>query len=83
MGKIINLIKMAILLRLRMKATKTALSLGDTLINKKAGTVFTSLRPIAGLFWLLHPRKAVYFFVLQKSIALAWSIVKAIVTKKI
>ena len=76
-----NLLKLTIILtkaKVADIATRRLLSFGD---NSKRR--FTPLRPIAGVFWLLHPRKALYFFILQKSLTVAWSITKSIINKKV
>lgn len=64
-------------------AIEKALSIGDKTVKSSTTNRFTPLRPIAGIFWLLHPQKALYFFILQKSLLIAWSIIKAIINKKI
>ena len=74
-----NLLKLTIILtkaKVADIATRRLLSFGDKMIK-------TPLRPIAGVFWLLHPRKALYFFILQKSLTVAWSITKSIINKKV
>ena len=78
-----NLLKLTIILtkaKVADIATRRLLSFGDKINSKRR---FTPLRPIAGVFWLLHPRKALYFFILQKSLTVAWSITKSIINKKV
>lgn len=83
MHSITKVIATGILIKIKQLATKGFLSLGDKAIREKAPNQFEALRPIAIIFWLLHPKKALYFFVLQKSIETAWSITKSIINKKI
>lgn len=64
-------------------ATRRLLSFGDKMIKTSSKNRFIPLRPVAGIFWLLHPRKALYFFMLQKSLMVAWSITKSIINKKV
>jgi len=51
--------------------------------EKKAGDWFTPFAPIALALWIFHPKKALYFFMLQKSAGFAWRIAKAILYKKV
>ena len=81
-----NLLKLTIILtkaKVADIATRRLLSFGDKMIKTNSKRRFTPLRPIAGVFWLLHPRKAHYFFILQKSLTVAWSITKSIINKKV
>lgn len=80
-----NLLKLTIILtkaKVADIATRRLLSFGDKMIKQIQKAVHL-LRPIAGVFWLLHPRKALYFFILQKSLTVAWSITKSIINKKV
>ena len=81
-----NLLKLTIILtkaKVADIATRRLLSFGDKMIKTNSKRRFTPLRPIAGVFWLLHPRKTLYFFILQKSLTVAWSITKSIINKKV
>lgn len=89
-----NLLKLTMILtkaKVADIATRRLLSFGDKMIKTNSKRRFTPLRPIAGVFWLLHPRvfwllhprKALYFFILQKSLTVAWSITKSIINKKV
>ncbi len=40
------------------------------------------LAPIRKLFWLLHPQRALYFFLLQQSLGVTWSIAKKYFSSK-
>ena len=81
-----NLLKLTIILtkaKVADIATRRLLSFGDKMIKTNSKRRFTPLRPIAGVFRKKKTRKAIYFFILQKSLTVAWSITKSIINKKV
>lgn len=68
MSKVRNTVKTAF--------TGTVLSYGKNKARQKAGSIFWALSPIEKAFWLLHPKRALYAFVFQKSLRMAWKMAR-------
>ena len=83
MGRIGNIAKTAAAIKAKEKAKDKAITIGERTVKKKAGDWFTPFAPIALALWIFHPKKALYFFMLQKSAGFAWRIAKAILYKKV
>lgn len=68
MSKAGNIIKTAF--------SQTVVSYGKNKARQKAGSVFWALSPIEKALWFIHPKRAVYAFILQKSLRITWSMAK-------